>query len=520
MTIAPGTPPRPWRCWAPEETAPWFVTSRRTICLVRLRRLAVVGVMALVGGCSDGSSSTTGAVSPSTNSAPVTTAPITTTTTSSTTTTIYLSPGAPELLMECGDRAARPWQSTPADVYADCRWRSTTNPPWAVATWQFDPATYPDPADSTVVVLAQDMGWSGCSLPADRGSEVRPIVRIAGDDIVILILVEASGYFECSPGPLLLFAVSVDLGAPLGDRRLFDGWLVPPLLRFPPPPPHPRFSGSVGVPAGVVDVVAGYESLWVAGFGAVTRLNPENHEIVATIETPGTDDFTRLAVGYGSVWVTANDGMVYRIDPATNRVIAAIDVGDDAFGVAVGGGSVWITEPGEVGELIRVDAVTNEVVGDPIEVGPGPFPVVFDAGYAWVSNTSPPSLVRVDSVTGGVETIGSGGRLLVAEGSLWAATGDEVIRIDPESGQALAHIPIPRAGVLAAGDEAIWVLAWADDTGSPSAALWMINPATNHVVGEAVGVDSPQPIAIAVTDGAVWVADYTGMSLSRFDLVP
>jgi streptogramin lyase len=251
----------------------------------------------------------------------------------------------------------------------------------------------------------------------------------------------------------------------------------------------------------------------------VTRFDPENHEIVATIETPGTDDFARLAVGYGSVWVTANHGMVYRIDPATNKVIASTDVGDYAFGIAVGGGSVWITSPGEVGELIRLDAVTNQVVGDPIEVGPGPVPVAFDFGYAWVSNTSPPSLVRVDPNSGGVETIGPGGKLLIANGSLWAAADDEVVRIDPESGHTLAHIPLPRAGILAAGDEAIWVLAWPDTASSPS-ALWMIDPATNQIVGEAVAVDSPQPIAIAVTDGVVWVADYTQMILSRFDLIP
>ena len=478
----------------------------------------MVVVLVLVGGCSDGSSSTTDAGFTSTSSAPVTTAPIPTT--ASTTTTIYLSPGAPELLMKCGDRVARPWQSPPADVYADCRWRTTTDPLWGVAMWEFDPATYPDPADSTVVVLAHETGCTSRTLPSERGSEVRPIVRIAGDDILILILVEAEGLAGDCIGPNPLFPVSVDLGAPLGDRRLFEGWFVPPTLRFPPPPPHPRFSGPVGVPAGVVDMVAGYESLWVAGFGAVTRLNPENHEIVATIQTPGTDDFARLTVGYGSVWVTANDGMVYRIDPATNKVIATIVVGDHAFGIAVGGGSVWVTAPGEVGELIRLDAVTNEVVGDPIEVGPGPVPVVFDSGYAWVSNTSPPSLVRVDPDTGGVETVGSGGRLLIADGSLWAAAGDEVIRIDPESGQALAHIPLPRAGILAASDDAIWVLAWADDTASSPAALWMIDPATNQIVGGAVAVDSPQPIAIAITDGVVWVADYTQMILSRFDLVP
>jgi hypothetical protein len=43
---------------------------------------------------------------------------------------------------------------------------------------------------------------------------------------------------------------------------------------------------------------------------------------VATVETPGTEGHSRVAVGEGAVWVTADGGKVYRIDPVTNAVVA------------------------------------------------------------------------------------------------------------------------------------------------------------------------------------------------------
>lgn len=37
------------------------------------------------------------------------------------------------------------------------------------------------------------------------------------------------------------------------------------------------------------------------------------------------------------------DGTVSRIDPATNEVVATIEVGHRPLGVAVGNGLVWVT---------------------------------------------------------------------------------------------------------------------------------------------------------------------------------
>ena len=51
-----------------------------------------------------------------------------------------------------------------------------------------------------------------------------------------------------------------------------------------------------------------------------------------------------VAVGEGAVWI-ASDSVLFRVDPETNAVAAAIELGEGIVirGVAVGEGRVWVT---------------------------------------------------------------------------------------------------------------------------------------------------------------------------------
>jgi streptogramin lyase len=220
---------------------------------------------------------------------------------------------------------------------------------------------------------------------------------------------------------------------------------------------------------------------------------------------------------------------VYRIDPVANAVVATIQVGGPLIGVvAKGEGYVWVTRPSDgAGELVRIDPATNTVVGEPIEVGPGPVSVVSALGALWVTNTSPPSVVRVDPASGEVRRVGSvTGDLAVAYGSLWAASDDQVLRADSETGEQIDTFSIPRAAHVATSEGQVWVLAMPESS-SPTlfypikgtAALWQIDPADNRIVGEPVRIDDLQPIALAAGEGAVWAADYDGGTVTRFGLV-
>jgi DNA-binding beta-propeller fold protein YncE len=177
-------------------------------------------------------------------------------------------------------------------------------------------------------------------------------------------------------------------------------------------PRRPVLGATIRIPSGAVDVAVGRGAIWVSGFGRMTRLDPSTDRIVSTVKTPGTEDYSHVAVGLGAVWVSSDGGKLYRIDPNSNRVVATILVGGPIVGVATGGGYVWVTRPTEgIGELIRVDPATNRVSGAPIDAGPGPIAALYGFGALWVTNSSPSSVVRVDPSTGNVSTMGFTGRV-------------------------------------------------------------------------------------------------------------
>jgi virginiamycin B lyase len=319
--------------------------------------------------------------------------------------------------------------------------------------------------------------------------------------------------------------VVAGVGLPLALLYGLTGSPHPAVSPSPPSPlVHPVLAAQTRVPAGTVDVAVGDGRVWVSGFGAVSRLDPATDRIVGKIRTPGTEDYSRIAVGEGSIWVTADGGIVYRIDPATNRVIATVHVGGPVQGIAVGAGRVWVTRPtGGAGDLIRVDPETNRVVGSPIKVGPGPTEVTYGLGAVWVENTSPPSVMRVDPATGHVSTVPVVGVVAVGYGSLWAASNDSVTRFDPQTGQILATVNVPRAQAVAIGAGEVWVLA-SPRSSSPTlfypikhtAALWEVDPRTNRITGKASRLDAIQPIAITASSESVWIADYNSGTITRF----
>jgi streptogramin lyase len=289
---------------------------------------------------------------------------------------------------------------------------------------------------------------------------------------------------------------------------------------------------SIPIPSGAVDVAVEGGTVWVSGVGMLTRLDAGTGRVVDTVRTPGTEDYSQVAVGLGAVWVTADGGWLYRVDPATDRVAVAIAIGGPIQGVDTGAGSVWVTRiAGEHGDLIRVDPTTNRV-SSVIKVGPGPAAVLYAFGALWVMNTSPPSVDRVDPSTGRVTTTRFSGLIAAGYGSLWAALDSDVgsvVRVDPQTGEPIAVLRVPRAEAVAVGAGGVWVLA-GPRSSSPTlfypikhtAGLWQIDPSTNRVVGPPVLFDALQPIPIsaAAGDGAVWVADYDSRTVTRFDVEP
>lgn len=259
--------------------------------------------------------------------------------------------------------------------------------------------------------------------------------------------------------------------------------------------------------------------------------------MVATIPTPVSGESASLAFGEGAVWVTSGqaNGVVYRVDPAANRVTAAIGVPGGAFGIVVAAGTVWVTqylpEP-DPGHVARIDARSNRLLA-PVEVPNMPGAIRYGLDAVWV--TSRFTVSRIDPHTGAVtQPLHRVGDVrAIGGGSLWGTYANSaedagVQRIDPVTGQVVATITIPNGVLIAFGLGTLWVAQDASSIASGGnepertkpGKLYRIDPATNRALGRPVPLPGVAPTAVAVGEGAVWVGEQDGKTLTQFNLVP
>lgn len=116
-------------------------------------------------------------------------------------------------------------------------------------------------------------------------------------------------------------------------------------------------------PRGELNVVAGAGSVWVASDakGIVARVDPAENRLIASIRVdPGT---FYLTYGFGSLWaVSASGRTLQKIDPDSNRVVGRTALGRDPGFLVAGAGAVWVQEQGD-GTVVRVDPTTGTVTG-------------------------------------------------------------------------------------------------------------------------------------------------------------
>jgi YVTN family beta-propeller protein len=193
-----------------------------------------------------------------------------------------------------------------------------------------------------------------------------------------------------------------------------------------------------------------------------------------------------LAFGAGALWVTSREnGTLSRVDPETGSVTDSVELGDGlGHGwVAADDDAVWVASMGD-GTLSRIDPATLEAttipIGDPVD---RPYTIALGDGSVWVSDQANQTVTRVDAEA--VEII-------------------ETIDVRPPGVTAVDFGP---SGV-AVDENGVWV------SGHRADALTRIDPATNAVAAT-VCVGSTSPGRIAAGDGAVWVAEISGL-VNRF----
>jgi DNA-binding beta-propeller fold protein YncE len=190
-----------------------------------------------------------------------------------------------------------------------------------------------------------------------------------------------------------------------------------------------QWQGTLGVGDG---------SVWVmtqkGGFDKqLTRYNAATGAIESTLLLPSIG--TGVLFDSGSVWVAGSNNEVYRVDPKSNMIAATIGVHKQPLYLCAGEGAVWVWNQGD-GMVDRIDPATNTVI-DTID---SEFPSIhggdFDCGggYVWADQPSMP-LVQIDPKTNttirkfsGQKGFGWGVRY--GAGSLWFS-GASIQRVEP-----------------------------------------------------------------------------------------
>lgn len=261
----------------------------------------------------------------------------------------------------------------------------------------------------------------------------------------------------------------------------------------------PRVDATIRVGAFPNGVAFGNGFVWATTFGpvglgknqsGVVKVDPKTNRVVDSFTVRDARD---VAFGGGSVWVvsdTRNDGVIKRIDPTSDRVVATIPVGRWPSNVEFGLDAVWVTLNLPIarptGEVIRIDAATNQVVARIRVDGGLPRDIAIGEGAVWVYGHSKNS------------------------GGAWRASS--LWEIDPQTDQLVGAV-LDRKGYLSDG------VNFPDGVSVGGGYVWVANasgdglridPVTHSKTRFSVRGEFVAPFAVYA--GGVWHLGRQGLS--------
>jgi class 3 adenylate cyclase/streptogramin lyase len=281
----------------------------------------------------------------------------------------------------------------------------------------------------------------------------------------------------------------------------------------------------IGVVVGAVVAVTS------GGSGGLSHIGPESAGVIDAKtnrlvgEIPLGFGSGLLAAGEGYVWVVDPAGSTLtKVDPKTMRKVATTSLGGLGAiptGVAVGGGAVWVAVTGG-GRLSVLElepafgTLRREIV---VERTSAPTAsLAFGSGRVWVLEQGLGRVAYIDARSGTPSSTGVEGidalSIAVGSGAVWLGGRSVVTRIDPDTGDVLASVPV--AGVvqsqstsIATGSGGVWF------AGSSQPRLYRISPSDDAVAGTAPAGAGPSGVAVGAS--AVWVANSRDGTVSRVD---
>jgi tRNA A-37 threonylcarbamoyl transferase component Bud32 len=245
---------------------------------------------------------------------------------------------------------------------------------------------------------------------------------------------------------------------------------------------------------------------------ALNLIDAKTHRVVGNAPVTASE----VAFAGGSAWLLPRgEQRVVRVDPATRKVIGAVDLPwPPGIRIATGAGSVWITE--DLGSKIwGIDARTGKVVRritlSEGGVGPG---IAYGAGSLWLAHGS--EVVRVDPRTGKIlhRLTATSWWLVFADGAVWAATAGDgrVWKIDPVENRIAARTKLHGwLSDLAVGGGSVWASVMPDGV--------VFKLSEDDLSVQSSPATGPDPERISFGDGHLWIANTSSKSMSFLEQV-
>jgi streptogramin lyase len=266
------------------------------------------------------------------------------------------------------------------------------------------------------------------------------------------------------------------------------------------------------------------DAVWVVSHrgGIVSRIDPATNEVVAVVESRILPDCrVNDCVGLGSVHVRDDDVWLHnqylqlflRIDTETNEIV------DEVSDVVIGHplpGSDLMWSPGAGGGAVGRDFDSRDIVvtvdhDGPIEPAGGA------AGSMWFTSTGCDLLLRVDPVTGAVQAtipaVGCARSVVEVGGEVWASSSRGIMRIDPATDQMLGRIRAStdndRLSLVVVGDS-VWFRTRITE-------IVRIDAATAQPMERITLPPGQYQAEIGGGHGSVWVANWAEGTVYRIE---
>ena len=162
-------------------------------------------------------------------------------------------------------------------------------------------------------------------------------------------------------------------------------------------PKRNRVSAKIKAGSQPNGVVYAFGAIWVADLagGQVLKVDVRRNRVVARFAMPKADWITPSA---DALWVSTEENVVVRLDPATGAVLARIPVGTNPLASAWIGGELWV--PNIDSNTVSVVDIATRSVSRTIPVGQAPIAVVAQAGDAWVTSEGDGDVWRLPPTAG------------------------------------------------------------------------------------------------------------------------